>query len=343
MNERRDRRQLRELAGPLATATRACAVAGLGLLGLLPAHGMETDPYLALDTPLHDSASRVNAHVNDVVRARLAGLNGRRNAARLTCDEAVHHALRGFRQPLYRRVGVWANKAPGIDRYPKRATGTRAYYRQSILGEPYYANLGVPLGRTVNIGGIYLSVDKLGHFFSFGVRYNRQFQRAVRSGQLPEDAARNAVLWGLNRERTIEGTMTTGILSHADLEANYQGFRLVRSLCSEDAPARIRHDDQAGWVLDGEIDLRDFINPDWDEAFNTSFYVKRRWKNIRERVRAHCGKLESELVQQRFRRYAETYRPSYNALLMRELEAAGKLPTREQFSLRAVCAAPPGP
>ena len=148
---------------------------------------------------------------------------------------------------------------------------------------------------------------------------------------------RKIVRWGVGREKTIEGGTSTGVLSFADLEANFQGFRLVRSLCADDGRPSLARGEGGIWVLSGRVDIRDYINPDWDEAFNPSFYIKRRWRNVRERMTAHCDKLSLPEVVERFRDYRERYRPSSNAQILRELESEGRLPSREAYSLRAVC------
>ena len=83
--------------------------------------------------------------------------------------------------------------------------------------------------------------------------------------------------------------------------------------------------------------MRDYVNADWDEAFNPNIYVKRRWKNIRQRMLEHCDKLESQIVMERFGSYAATYIPSRGERIADELARLRGLPDRAKFSLHSVC------
>ncbi len=304
-------------------------------LAVFPASGLETDPFLVLDVRLDDSAGVVNEYVNSVIRLRLDRL--RTGSKRLTCEAVVPIIFNGFRQTPQPRITHWALSDSSLDRFPDSDVGRVSYYRQSVLGMPFYAKFGVPLGRTINIGGVYFSADKLGHFFSFGLRYQRRFLRASGNGMTDAEALRKVVRWGFKSELGVVGRTSTGIVSFADLEANYQGFRFARSLCDLDSPAHLTRDGDSKWRISGPVDLRNFVNAAWDEAFNPNIYVKRRWKNIRQRMLAHCGKLSSSVAMERLRRYKETYTPSASARIVDELVILSGLPRRETFSLGSVC------
>ncbi len=189
-------------------------------LAVFPASGLETDPFLVLDVTLEDSASVVNEHVNSVIRLRLNRLGP--GSKQPGCEEIVPIIFNGFRQTPRPRITRWALSDSDLDRFPDSDVGRASYYRQSVLGQPFYANFGVPLGRTINIGGVYVSADKLGHFFSFGLRYQRKFLRASSNGMTDADALRKVVRWGFKSELGIVGRTSTGVVSFADLEANYQ-------------------------------------------------------------------------------------------------------------------------
>ena len=304
-------------------------------LAVFPAKGLETDPFLVLDVQLDDSAGAANEFVNAVIRQRLDRL--RAGSSKLTCEEVVPILFNGFRQTPQPRITHWVLHDEGLDRFPDSDVGRASYYRQSVLGMPFYSYFGVPLGRIINIGGVYFSADKLGHFFSFGLRYQRRFLRARGHGMSDAEAVRAVVDWGFRSELGVVGGTSTGIISFADLEANYQGFRFARSLCDPDSSAHLTLDEDSRWSISGSVDLRDYVNAAWDEAFNPNIYVKRRWKNIRERMLAHCGKWNSSPAQERFREYREAYAPSAGASIMDELVTLKGLPRRETYSLGSVC------
>ena len=305
------------------------------LAGLAPpANALETDPILVLDVRLDDSRGVVNEYVNSEIRDQLDRLSAGRPR---TCEEVVPILFNRFRQTPMPRITRWVLNNADLHRFPDETVKRSAYYRQSILGQPFYSSFGVPLGRIINVGGVYFSADKLGHLFSFGRRYQRRYLRASYTGMPDEDALRKIVRWGFNSEMGQFGRTSTGIISFADLEANYQGFRLARSLCDPRSPAHLTPDENGLWKITGLIDLRDYVNADWDEAFNPNIYVKRRWKNIRQRMLEHCDKLESQIAMERFGSYAATYIPSHGERIADELARLRGLPDREKFSLHSVC------
>jgi hypothetical protein len=86
---------------------------------------------------------------------------------------------------------------------------------------------------TIKVYGVYLGVDKIGHFHDLGHIYFKEFQK-LRRGAKSEEQARRTVVHrftrGLISEAAIIGTMATGVHSHADLAANYLGFKFYRNL-----------------------------------------------------------------------------------------------------------------
>jgi len=321
----------------LRAALRGAIRLALVALACAATPALETDPYIALDVELADAAPQLNRYVNDVIERRLHRMNRRLSEGRgeaLLCPDAVDRVMGGFK---YMRASGWAQHSPELDRYPADDVGGLKYYRESVLGMPYYAYFMVPLARTINVNGVHVSSDKIGHFFAFGQRYHRRYLRARARGLSPDDATRAVILWGVRKERTVQGRTSTGIFSGADLEANYQGLRLALDLCGGGGSAGLVRSAEGYWTLRGRIDMRDYVNPDWDEAFNTCFYAKRRWKRIRARMEANCDKLRSDVARQRFRRYDQVYSPSASARVIAELEAARRLPRRERFLLQSVC------
>jgi hypothetical protein len=308
-----------------------------GSFGL--AEAMETDQFMTFGIELADASEQLNRFVNDTATERLARINQRSEARRadLPCTKVARYILRGFRKPLYSRVAHWGNTAPGIERFPSKDVPRSEYYRASILGVPFYSHFNIPLGRTVNINGVYLGTDKLGHFLSFGARYYKQYLHRRADGLSSEAATMSTIEWGLRLEKGIVGGWTTGITSFADLEANYQGLLFARSLCEGGAGARLFRDKDYRWHLDAPIDVVRYINPDWDESFNTNVYARHRWRKIRARIARHCDGMQDPQVQARYRKYLDDYIPSENTRFMRQLEAQGALITRERYSLERIC------
>ena len=118
-------------------------------------------------------------------------------------------------------------------------------------------------GPTIRVNGVYIGTDKIGHFFSQGRKFYRRYRRMGDETQ--------AARWSIVTETGLFGRLTTGVLSNADLVANYEGYRFYRSLFE----AGVVHGKVAifRWLDDRPVRQRaftwaDHINPFWDEALN---------------------------------------------------------------------------
>ncbi len=93
--------------------------------------------------------------------------------------------------------------------------------------------------------------------------------------------------WGEGAEDTYFGHYTTGVRSHADLVANFEGLRFwLRMIGAGDDPlspgARRRPYVRCGrwlglfgerrWRVARGVDLGDYVTPVWDEAVNCCSY-----------------------------------------------------------------------
>ena len=83
---------------------------------------------------------------------------------------------------------------------------------------------------TVNLYGVYLGTDKLGHFFQHGYDYYRVFMERTRRGHGEDEATQAAVARGVREERGTFGLALTGVYSNADLAANYAGMKFYLNL-----------------------------------------------------------------------------------------------------------------
>jgi hypothetical protein len=155
-----------------------------------------------------------------------------------------------------------------------------------------------------------------------------------------EEAELHAIDRGILTERTILGMGASGVLSLADLEANYEGMRFLRSLCEGDTPLLVTEAD-AGWRLRGPFDFRAWVTPEWDESYQPCVYTKSRWKRVRPILVGYCPMLQDPGVQQQRRAYAARDRVTPTEERVRELVLEGKLPDPEQFSIEDSCSAEP--
>ena len=315
----------------IGAAALAWVAAGPGA-----AAASETDQFLTWGVELADSAEPLNHFVNhefEVVLARL----GRRG--RLPPCEAVPGRLyrRVFSSIYWSRLRRFVQQQPEVEWYPRRGVTYWQYRSQSVFRKPVFPVL-MPMARTLRVGDVYLGVDKLAHVFGEGRRYHASYQRARRRGLSAEEALRRTVVRGLHKERILFGGLVDGIVSHGDLEANYQGLRLAREMCEGPDPYLVRAD--GGWRLSRPIDLRDYVNPGFDESYNSNQYLAFRWRVVEPVLLAeYCPQLANERVKRRLARYREIDSESFSRRVIAEQYELKGYRSPRAFDLETVCAA----
>ncbi len=128
--------------------------------------------------------------------------------------------------------------------------------------------------------------------------------------------------------------MLTGVISPADMEANYQGFIFYRRMCNGDEPLMTG---TGPWHFSAGFDFRDYVSPEWDESWNPNIYSPHRWKNIRKTMRGYCPLLDSTWVMEQRAHYAELDRQTPLENLLMEMVAADELADPRQFDITSVC------
>lgn len=312
--------------------------ASLSLLCLvfaLDAGAREVDNYLAWGVDMEDAGPQLDEYMRIQLRASLARLNSKqyqrgpamkpatgkgrtRRFRKRSCVHTAHNLMQGaFYYPTYQKIEQYLEEEPGIDRYPRRPRSTKSLERIAdgeIASSGYMNNreyrkasivktspFNVPLSRIVNVYGIYSGTDKFGHFTSFGARYQKKYTELLESGMDKETAFNQVMDSSYQSENGLVGMYFTKVFSRGDLEANFQGMLFVWRLCQQDADVRLRRGDD-GWELQNlqSFSMQDYINPDWDESFNSSLFSKGKWrKHVVPTfiARADCEKLASEWVR----------------------------------------------
>lgn len=314
------------LAAAALTLTLASALASA--VGAL-----EVDPYTAWLAEIPDSIDVLNEYTNATIYGHLLALDAA-NDTTADCSTVAAGVLKHFHSSVLsrRRAIAFVKKSPEVvvwkdGRGP--ASVWRSYYRRL---PPLYVS---SIAGTVDLDGIRLSLDKIGHFFGFGRRYYRRYRDALATGATRQEAERRVVLYGIEKENGLVGKKIDTIFSHADLEANWQGFRFARDLCEGPAPFLAR---RAGrWTLTRDVDLRAYVTPDFDEGYNNNHFTTLGWRLVRPELARYCEILELPVVQRRLR-YYRTYPPSVSRSLIRDyFEARGERP-QEAHSLHGLCA-----
>ncbi len=306
-----------------------------------PAAAGETDPYYAWRVHLSDSSDELNAVAARVAAEELQAINLRSDRATLDCAVVARALTRRMV-----RAGGWHPFGPhgedwGFDYAPDDNTEYREEY--DPVGVWRYTHLW-PLGAlsrpvpSVEMDGVILGVDKLGHFFSEGRRYWRSYREQLAAGATRAQAERTAIDRGIRQEMSYFGWKSAGIFSYADLEANWQGFQYFRALCEGDA-ALLQVKDGT-WTLRAPLDIRKYVNPCWDEAWNPNGLRPRHVRGIRRAMTGLCPVLRRPEVQERWARYLARGCASTSHAYLQQLVEAGKLPDPSVSDIEEICRAP---
>ena len=125
---------------------------------------------------------------------------------------------------------------------------------------------------------ILVSSDKFSHFFN---RSLGLFKRLEGGAEQSLDRMLRHNLW---LEDSLFGSKSTGVAAYGDLVANFQGVRfwihllgesleglpLADPLAEEGAPPLVRCSPTGEWEQRRAPDIREYLDPAWDEALNCS-------------------------------------------------------------------------
>jgi hypothetical protein len=236
------------------------AVLLAAVLVALPARGYETDQYSNRLEPIADSQVFLDAVVNRALAGVAARWVGSEDRLRFATE--VWDQLGGLF--WVDRIERLAMKSPEVERLPQHR------WQSIYAGAPFWATrvgffFGV--GRTIRLAGSLLGSDKLGHFFSQGLKYYKSHLEGWSEERI---AAR-----GEFNERWLFGQWTTSVYSNADLVANWEGYRFYRSLFEDGiVPGKgpiVRFVNGHAEIL-RPFAWSDHVNDYWDEALNPSHW-----------------------------------------------------------------------
>lgn len=294
---------------------------------------LETDQFYAWGKPIEDSSIYLNAWVHLQVQDILdTKINGKPHS----CEAAVEKIQTRLQHSIYQPIEIWINSSRLVDRIPRGVDEYRDYREAYLLSKTYPLDTarGLQPSPTIEVNGIRIGSDKLAHFFSEGWWYYNWWKK--HRDELSEDESERALLrYGVKIEWWVQGKLLTGVISPADMEANYQGFIFYRQLCHGDGP--LLHQQNGRWQFSKEFDIGDFVSPEWDESWNPNIYSELRWKNIRKTMAGYCPMLDDPWVAQQRAHYAELDSQTPVDALLVELVAKGELPDPGAFDITSVC------
>ena len=256
-----------------------CWCRGLGVAACVVVSGTaayETDPYTHRERTVADSLVVLDREVNATLD-RIAS-SWSRGEREWRFVMAVYWRIGGpnFEDKLER----WAMEAPEIERIEfKRGESLIDDFPALIARVARIFNVG-PI---INLNGVYIGTDKIGHFLSQGRKFYQRYRR------LGDETL--AMRRSVTTEAGVFGRWTTGVYSNADLVANYEGYLFYRGLFHDDIvagkPAVFRWQDGKP-VRQRRFTWADHVNAFWDEGLNPNVYHKALLPHVEKRLLRLC-------------------------------------------------------
>lgn len=234
----------------------------------------ENDTRIRNPAGMTDLKPALNQHVNAIIAQSRAAAGG--NIARfvdlvyLALGRSPITSIFSINDPNYNKslVEIWAETQPptAVFPLPQRSTkfnGVRSWNTASRLTWGPSPTGGVirVLSPTVLLDGVYMGLDKIGHFMQQGYSY---YQIVARQGRPLSDAEQ----WGHETEAAAGippgggmpqpyGLASTGVYSPADLEANRRGYEFYTWLATNP---------------NTPFDIADYVTDRWSEEVVISSY-----------------------------------------------------------------------
>ncbi len=302
-----------------------------------PGFSLETDNFLVWGKQLEDSSEQINAYINNKVRLVLNEINSKRR--KRSCEKVRDKIINSFRGFITHPMEHWAEA--NLEVFPSESISSdRDYSDISIYSTSYFDfRKYISLSRNININGVYMGTDKLSHWMSTGERYYRRYMRALNSGKSIKDAYREAINYGIFLDRYVLGGYSSGVFSLADLEANFQGMLFNEKFCQIGESDNFITSKNGLWSLQHEIDVRNYVNPNWDETFNPSFFAPRTWKKVKKNfLKENCQKISENVFKDRFERYRKMLIPSFSFKYIESMKRKGyRLPKYSENNYKNIC------
>lgn len=268
--------------------------------------GLETDQFLPTNIVLKDSAPIINDYFEQQIAKAIDKANSK-NPEKVACTELAGNVLNNLVGGKYfsiSKISKFARTSPFIDRYPDDSVSDSEYRKMS-----FYENSDILLkmaafARTINVNGIYMGTDKLGHFSLLGRNYYHNYLSFRKDGLNKDQAIEKAILKGFKTEKGLLGYSIGGVLSFGDLEANYEGMMFALKICDEQNPYVLFKDGKYIRNTERPFDLKEYFNPRMDESYLLSFWRPGLYKRIKPKLeKEYCATVKDPMYQERISKY----------------------------------------
>lgn len=239
------------------------------LTGITAGQASEVDTFRNRFEPIENSLPQLNSVFNRMFTEALEEANEKAGCQ----QKRLYKQLRKrFRNHVFDEFNKWLYTTDDVDRI---ATSVReSIYQdfdvfQSPIQGGYARIIKDPTGVILNVAGKRIGNDKFEHMMGSGYKY---FQSFYLEGNPLEDALKI----GWRAETGMMGAFMTGVMSYADMVANFQGMRFWnhvlqknRDILNEDLGPYVECVDEQ-WQQVKAVDLGHYVDDAQDESINCS-------------------------------------------------------------------------
>lgn len=309
----------------------------MAMAATFSANALETDQFLATRAVLKDSSDVLNRYFNQQIEKAVNDANEGK-LEKIKCQEVASNVMNNLVGAKYfgiSKISKFARTNPEIEKFPDMSVSDKDYFRMTFYENSDIFMKFADLARTINVDGIYMGTDKLGHFSLIGRNYYHNYLTFKKKGQKQEEAMRNAILKGFATERGILGYAIGGVLSFGDLEANYQGMKFAVEVCEGENPYVKFENGKFKKVRDFET--KNYFSPRMDESFHFSFWRPGLYKRIQPKLaQSYCEIKNDPMYIERVSKYPALVE-NMNDRLIKEVIFAEKRFDRGLEDVKSFC------
>ncbi|MFS4457571.1 TonB-dependent receptor [Bdellovibrio sp. HCB2-146] len=270
----------------------------------------ETDNLTGRYKTLQDSTEVLDKEMN----RRLQELVAEANSDGIACDKSPE-TFRKIRVLFHEQnkasfqIGSMESWAEKNDKIAKRKASPDGSIYEGVLSKGLIFN-NLDLASTIKVNGELIGTDKLGHFIDQGFERYRYFRERGNRMDVALDGSKGM-------ESSIYGAASTGIVSSADMMANYHGILFYHALVDTNNPYLTCSG--GTWSQVRNFTWADYVDAGWDEGINCVSVEDAKARAIYDK---NVSKLEAKAREQG---KDQTYRCPVDP------EACGKLRSRYSF------------
>lgn len=304
----------------------------------------EVDQLMAWSAILEDSTVQVNDFYNDLIKKFVKKNYRARTGGSASCGWNIFKLSMAINGLYSKNTLGFFKGNKNISSFPSWDMSYEDFYDKSIFKniEMFHPDLS----RIIEINGVKIGTDKIAHFFGMGFLYWLKYKwvynkHKKRKGHVAAHtlAINAAIQVGIKGEKGIIGWKSQQTASFADLEANYHGLKFFLDFCMGDNPI-VKAEMINGknrWVVNRAFNIRDYVNPWWDETFYSNLYLPEAFEAIKPRMLPFCEQRKSVAITSRFNYYRNNFAPSYNVNYLSGLIEKGELKDNSSHSIDSVC------